>query len=355
METFSDDLPLGPTLGALARIVDRCAPPEDMMRHLFLLSTLSLATLVGVSGCSSEEYYCDESGCYFCDGLGCREVDPPDRPMCRGDFECPEGSICTDLGCVDECAGDADCPDGTVCRSGMCVGPTEPDPDPNPGVCERNADCDAGLVCRDGICTPDDVSCGETGCSCEATGMCSDGFTCLDGECREDEDLCRFNTECGGDGRICLDGRCTTGCETSAECVGGQICIDNFCQDDTAPVPECVRNETCETGEVCEDGRCVAECDRDRDCGDGLYCRSGRCAVDDRPRPFCEVDADCRFACVNGVCRTPCETSRMCAEVDVQFSVCFEDYCATANEATSDCSISADCASGRECIDGICR
>ncbi len=205
------------------------------------------------------------------------------------------------------------------------------------------------------ICTPDDVSCGETGCSCEATGMCSDGFTCLDGECREDEDLCRFNTECGGDGRICLDGRCTTGCETSAECVGGQICIDNFCQDDTAPVPECVRNETCETGEVCEDGRCVAECDRDRDCGDGLYCRSGRCAVDDRPRPFCEVDADCRFACVNGVCRTPCETSRMCAEVDVQFSACFEDYCATANEATRDCSISADCASGRECIDGSCR
>lgn len=327
------------------------------MRHLYLLTTLSLSALVMASGCKSEEYYCDETGCYYCDGLGCREVDPPDRPMCRGDFECPEGSVCTSAGCVDECADDGDCPDGTICRSGMCVGPTEPDPDPNPGTCELNADCgDPALVCRDGVCVEDDVSCGDAGCSCVDTGMCSAGFTCLDGECRADDDVCRFNTECGGDGRICVDGRCTTGCETARDCVGDQVCTDGFCRPrPPATEPECRTNDACATGEFCEDGRCVAECTSDAMCADGLYCRAGRCVVDDRPRPFCETDADCRFACVNGVCRTPCETSRECAEVDVQFSVCFESFCSTANEATSDCAISEDCAEGRECIDGICR
>ena len=86
------------------------------MRHvhrLHLLSAFAFAAMAfAFAGCSSESYYCDDTGCFYCDGLGCREVDPPDRPECRGDFECPDGTMCTDLGCVAACMDDGDCPDG---------------------------------------------------------------------------------------------------------------------------------------------------------------------------------------------------------------------------------------------------
>ncbi|MEM9069462.1 MAG: hypothetical protein AAGE52_13190 [Myxococcota bacterium] len=325
------------------------------MRHIQFIALLALGALPVVAGCSSDNYFCNDEGCFFCDGLGCREVEPPERPTCRGDFECPEGTMCTDLGCVAECDGDSDCPDGTECRAGSCVGPTEPDPDPRPGTCERNADCgDESLVCRDGMCMPDDRSCGEVGCSCEETGECSDGFVCLEGECRADEDVCRFNTECGV-GRQCVDGACVEACGPEVPCETG-TCVNGFCRDIRPPTGECTRDDQCDAGETCIDSSCVDTCMSDAECGEGRYCDGNRCRVDTRPRPFCTVDSECRFRCVNGVCRTPCDNSTECARVDVQFSICLEEnYCATANEATTDCAISSDCADSEECIDGICR
>ena len=322
------------------------------------LTTVLASALFALSGCCSDSYFCDDNGCFYCDGLGCREVDPPERPTCRGDFECPEGTLCTDLGCIEECSEDSDCPDGTVCRDAMCVGPTEPDPDPRPGTCTLNSDCgDPDLVCRDGMCVPNDVSCGELGCSCEDTGECSEGFTCLDGECRADENVCQFNFECGA-GRLCVDGRCTSECGPDVgPCPEGQRCDDGYCREIPPTPGECMRDADCSGDQICIDSSCVDGCTGDAECGEGRYCAGGRCRVDDRPTAFCTTDADCRFICVDGVCRTPCETSTECARVDVQFSVCLspESYCGTTNEATSDCAISADCAGGEECIDGICR
>src|SRR5688500_4955705 len=97
------------------------------VNRLLGLGWVVAVMLIG-SGCSSEEYYCDDSGCWYCDGVSCRRVDPPPRPDCMTDADCPTGSTCTSLGCTEGCASDADCPEGTTCRESMCVGPTEPDP-----------------------------------------------------------------------------------------------------------------------------------------------------------------------------------------------------------------------------------
>ena len=243
----------------------------------------------------------------------------------------------------------------TVCRDGACVGPTEPTPVEMPGTCVRNADCDDdGLVCRDGMCVMDDRSCGDAGCSCADTGMCSEGFTCIADECRPDEDVCRFNTECG-ESRVCIDGRCAAECTENADCPTGQMCESGVCRDIPPNVGECDADNPCDDGFTCVDAVCRESCSADSECGEGRYCDAGTCRVDDRASPFCTDDSECRFACINGLCRTPCETSMECSRVDVQFNFCLENYCATTNEATSDCATSSDCSGSRECVDGICR
>jgi hypothetical protein len=326
-----------------------------------------LLSLGAAAGCASEEYYCDDTGCYYCDGVGCRSVDPPERAPCRGDFECAEGQICTTTGCIPTCGGDGECAEGTSCSldltrgggGGLCVGPNE-DPEPKPGTCERNADCDdPTLVCRDGLCQPDDRSCGSTGCSCTASSGCDDGFLCLDGECRAESDTCQFSYECSGpDGRNaeCVDGECVLQCSEDADCAAGQRCSEGQCVD-REPMTGCVKNEDCGAAGVCQDGACFVGCDEDSDCGAGQYCPDGICRVDTRPQPFCTSDAQCQpgHPCVGGICRTPCDTDTECLMFDVQFSLCRESFCKTSNEVTSDCRTSADCESGEECVDGICR
>lgn len=312
-------------------------------------------------GCASENYFCDETGCYYCDGLGCREVDPPTRPGCLGDFECAAGTVCTDTGCAATCERNGDCAEGTECRDAVsiCLGPTEPPPVLTPGDCTRNADCGAsGLVCRDGMCIVDDVTCGDAGCDCSETATCSSGFTCLDGECRADEDTCQFNHECG-EGRSCVDGRCTEGCGTAADCLSGQTCTDGFCRDIPPLTGECTADADCPgAGAICIDSTCFAGCTADTDCDAGRYCAEGTCRTDDRPRPFCIDDSECEpgHPCIGGICRTPCADNESCLRFDVQFNFCLEGFCATTNEATSDCAVTADCSDATdECIDGICR
>jgi len=185
------------------------------MRTLQILGFLLTASFV-LSACGSEDYYCDDTGCFYCDGLGCRPVDAPTRPTCLGDYECAAGTVCTDAGCVAECSSNSDCPQGTTCRDGACLNPRETAPIPTPGSCTATADCAAsGVICVDGMCVPD-TACGEAGCDCSTTGACSTGFSCISGECRVDADICHFNAECGA-GRLCVDGACTLGCDTAAD------------------------------------------------------------------------------------------------------------------------------------------
>jgi hypothetical protein len=325
---------------------------------LFALVSLGLL----VAGCAREDSFCDSEGCYVCDGLGCREAEPPERTQCRGDFECEQGTVCTDMGCVSTCSSEDGCPEGTLCRQvseglEMCLSPTEPSPEPQPGECERSEDCgDPGLICRDGLCEPDDRECGDAGCDCSETGACSEGFYCIDGQCRSEENVCRFNTECGPD-RVCLDGECAAECGPDRACPQGQQCEEGICRDLEPPTGECTENADCGQGGVCVDSTCYDACEAHADCGDGRYCRDGVCRIDDRPHPFCAGDADCQpgHPCINGACRTPCDTDEECLRYDVQFRVCLDGFCATTNEATANCTTSEDCSSGAECIDGVCQ
>jgi len=324
---------------------------EKRMMRALMFTTLVLTAFSALgSGCSSEDYFCDDSGCYYCDGLGCRPVDPPDRPPCVGDYECPAGTACTDLGCVGECTSDDECEMGTECRSGSCVAPTEPIPVPNPGVCTTNDECLAsGLVCLDGVCTPDDSV-------CSADTDCAAGELCISGECLADDERCQFDHECG-EGRSCINSECVTGCTDASSCDAGFMCLAGVC---TPPITEgCTSNAACGGDSVCVDGACRPECAVDTDCGDGFRCSTaGACVVDTRPRPFCSNDSECMEGrvCRSGVCRTPCETSEQCRRFDVQFNVCSEEsLCITTNEATSDCATQSDCLTGQSCSDGICR
>jgi Cys-rich repeat protein len=135
------------------------------------------------------------------------------------------------------------------------------------------------------------------------------------------------------------------------------MCVDGFCEEITPPAGDCATNADCGAGRVCRDTRCYAECATDAMCGAGNYCLEGRCRFDDRPRPSCGASATCAMGsvCRNGSCRIPCATADECLRFDVQYNFCLEGFCATTNEATSNCMSATDCSAGSQCVDGICR
>jgi hypothetical protein len=103
---------------------------------LFVVGGLVLSSLAqgGCSGCN-EEYYCDETGCFWCDSYGCRPVDPPEVAECsHGDWECPaDRPFCTADGyCVATCSTDEECPTGLRCVEGFCLLPDAVTPPPLP-------------------------------------------------------------------------------------------------------------------------------------------------------------------------------------------------------------------------------
>ncbi len=322
----------------------------------FTAYLIAASAALVASGCVCEDYYCDESGCYFCDGIGCRAVDPPARPDCDGDFECGSSTMCTNLGCTSMCETDGDCPQGTHCDQGLCVNPTEGRPTPRPGMCTRNSECDpdgdGDAACVDGKCQRRMESRG-----CEENDECESGQVCRAGECVDEEDACQFNYECG-EGKVCADGACTTECDAARPCASGFACTDGVCVEMPA-TGQCTNNAACGEGKVCIDSTCYDSCTTDATCGMGRYCADGVCRVDNRPQRFCSSDADCRpgHTCdlEHDICRTPCETHNDCLRFDVQFNVCQERFCVTTNEATAECLTSPDCSSGKTCLDGICR
>jgi hypothetical protein len=164
----------------------------------------------------------------------------------------------------------------------------------------------------------DGLGCREVGDGrqCSGDDDCEVGEYCSAGACIVEGAVCQFNHECGA-GRVCLDGGCTDGCAVDDDCTGdGQVCVSGACR-----------------------------------------CESEPCDIDDTPRPFCLSDAECAqgHPCVGGICRTTCDTHETCLQYDVHFNFCLDGYCATTNEVTSDCFLSADCDGGQECIDGVCR
>jgi Cys-rich repeat protein len=354
--------------------------PQPLSRLSFPLARLAVPlALVSFSllgACSNQEYSeCNDEGCFYCDGVGCRTAPPPGRAACDCGRPCADGSRCDEtLGCVIECSVAAECPSGSTCVGGLCLGFSAPrvreafteldcscSSDDECGDllciegmcrmgCRTSDDCDAGFACVDATCVPTVTP------DCDAERPCSAGLECVAGECRAPAATCQFSSECGT-GRVCVNQQCTTECDAARPCAtAGTTCVDGFCVE-TPPVGECVVNADCGEGRVCRDGACFDECSTDAECGTGRYCLEGRCRVDDRPRPSCDATRSCATGsvCLNGTCRIPCSTAPECAMFDVQYNFCLMGLCATTNEATSDCSAQADCMAGQSCVDGICR
>lgn len=349
-------------------------------RVLLAVSLLGLASF-SLVGCNNESRYCDDTGCYFCDGLGCRLVNPPTRTTCACATDCGSGSSCTSLGCTQTCVEGTICSDGTACRSGFCLGPREPLPTAQDCTCTTTAecsrfgprlvclpqatgagrcglgctsqaDCTTGNSCVNGMCMPN-----QTQVGCDATHPCATGSTCVGGSCVPDAQICQFSTECGA-GRICVNQQCTAACSATNPCVGSATCgADGFCHEVIPPPTGCSTATDCASGQTCVDGRCFSGCAVDSDCPHGDYCDAGVCRLDTRTNPACGNGRPCASGsvCHNGACRSPCTQDAQCPLFDVQTNFCIDMVCATTNEATSNCASAADCMGGEICVDGNCR
>lgn len=333
---------------------------------LVVLSVAAMGTAM-LGGCRGEDYYCDNTGCFYCDGVGCRNVNPPTRGPCTGDYQCQAGQVCTSAGCATTCTSDTDCPRGTVCApaSGtaprICVAPTEMPPTRTPGSCSSNADCTGNAVCIDGTCRT------STTPACNVDADCTGGNICINHTCTARTNTCQFNNQCGA-GRVCVNSECRAACGATSPCPTGQTCnASSFCED--APSTSCVHDAECGTGQHCLNGECLQACVAgSMGCNSSeLYCSDqGVCLPDTRPRPFCTSDSQCApgSACVNGVCRAPCMTDLQCQMRDVTYRNCghipnqpsiTQTYCLTDSERAPTCTLQSDCTRGQSCLDGICR
>ncbi|MBI5502736.1 MAG: hypothetical protein HY907_20990 [Deltaproteobacteria bacterium] len=229
--------------------------------RLFVVGGLALAALSqgACSGCN-EEYYCDESGCYWCDSYGCRPVDPPPAAECsHGDWECPsDRPLCTEAGfCVAECTADSDCPAGLRCVGARCLEPVTDE-------CVVDTDCDAAEHCADGVCVPNDHpgTC-TTDAECAAGEVCSGSGNCLPAG----TDACAANPDCAA-GEVC-------DIETH-ECVPAPT--DGGTDGPPPPPPQCLSNADCPTHYLCIDAVCKLPCTTDAQCGLGCSCVGGFCS-----------------------------------------------------------------------------
>ena len=363
-------------------------------RVLLAIGLLSLAS-VSLIGCNNESSYCDDTGCYFCDGLGCRLVNPPTRGTCTCGSACLTGSACTSLGCTVTCTTDAGCPMGTRCAAAVsgasvryCLGPREPAPTATDCSCTSDAmcthfganyvcgpaaaggrqcqigcnaanPCPMGQTCIDTMCRP---IVNPVGCP---TVACATGEVCLDGSCHAQTSTCQFNTECNGviASRVCVNQQCTTAC-TAGSCPSGSTCgTDGFCHETIPPVTGCTTGADCTgAGATCVNGRCFAGCDATHPCPAGDFCDAGVCRLDTRPAPGCGNGRPCTGAavCHNGACRNPCTMDSDCPRFDVQTPFCIPPgpmgVCSTTAEATSNCTSAAMChVAGQACVNGTCH
>lgn len=342
------------------------------MRSTQALTFTLFIVAICASGCSRERLRCYETaasspfgraGCYYCDGLGCREVDPGDRPLCSSDSDCGAGQLCSAAGCIDQCSGAVDCGGGYVCNGSLCLEPGEEIPVLTPGTCVESAGCADGRICIDGRCTvvPPPPSCSRDSDCSGATPLCDDASgTCV---------ACRFADECGA-GATCVDAECREACGIDNPCGAGLRCNGSFCEAIPPETGMCTSDASCPGGHTCIDGVCVAHCTSDAGCGAGFICdlALGACEPGIVPNPFCRIDSDCSgdSRCIVGACRVTCPGSgrtgnEYCLRADVGLPFCVDfreqsvSVCVTSQIATSNCGTSAECDAGEHCIDGACR
>lgn len=289
--------------------------------------------------------------------------DPVERDVfvsCLNDFDCPADTFC-DPGsnaCVaydfGVCLTDGDCPVGSYCdlADGGCYIPPVAD-------CRADQDCTSGFECdfRD-TCRP------ETPGACLGDEDCSTGDLCVENLCTVLEDTCQFDFQCAA-GFACANNRCRLLCGPDTDCPSGTRCEESLCLPN---VGECIDSSECQDLTTnCVEGICLRRCDAGCDaatevCDDQGFCRPRTSPDPNAPTPFCRTDADCDGSlCVEGSCRIECDITApspddLCASYDGQVPLCGPDnLCYAESELLSDCRTQSECATGQDCIDGICR
>jgi hypothetical protein len=176
--------------------------------------------------------------------------------------------------------------------------------DPLGAQCELTSECDAPLVCRIGFCRNE----------CATSRDCGAGLVCLLdnqglGACQlPDERSCDRDSDCP-DILVCRMSQCTNECNCPdgevpcADCVPGAACVTDTASSMRGCVDSarsCVWDTDCPTGTVCLDERCRPECRVQADCRSGLSCVLGVFSTD----PFAP-DGGTATACVCGLVDPP--------------------------------------------------
>jgi hypothetical protein len=205
------------------------------------------------------------------------------KTTCTGDGDCLAPNRCMGGSCGLKALG-ATCASGTECDSGACTN----------GVCCTSGACGSCRSCNvggragtcqpvppgapdpAGVCATDPAaSCGRTG-SCDGAGACAvyaAGTVCADAVCSGNAVMAA--STCDGSGRcvagalgadcapyLCNGGACSTGCETSAQCVPPATCSGAVCRRKAL-------GAACTSGAECDSGACV----------DGACCSSPACGT----------------------------------------------------------------------------
>ena len=361
----------------------RCLSTALMLVPLLALSGCHL--MFGPEGGQSDGWtYCDRDGCVKCNIDGC---DLP-KSQCDPDLPydtCPSGSYCDPGRRVcrgTTCTKAADCGSGYICHSGVCV--------PQRVPCGGHGDCGPGAYCSNGTCKPSDtckkdsdcVRLGDFECSpsgtcvprtpapttCTKAADCSGGF-CVNGACGSctgdcgGGKTCQLGRHCAN-GRVCLDGQCTNSCTKESQCASGQTCKSGTCIARTTA--QCKTDAQCGKGTICVNQVCHPDCTASGTCAKAGDACSATISLEGGPARFCTADhsakLECKVTsectggetCVNGVCRTACQTDKDCKVCD-DGPVCGKGgYCMTQKESTATCVRNSQCSGGKACLNGQC-
>ncbi len=245
------------------------------------LGLAAMAALIAAS-CAGDSYFCDDEGCYYCDGFGCREAEH-NFPACDFGSECAADEVCTEAGCVRTCESDDDCPAGTLCRPdlGWCLRPDDDVPAQRPDICGTDRDCGEGEFCAsDGRCL------GEG--ACDEAHPCADGFVCEGFACVEDGAAdgdvdADVDSDIDADVDSDIDADVDSDIDADVDSdIDADVDSDVDADGDIdPPPPECRLTSECVDargpGWECWDGLCKLSCEFDWECGPSCTCVDGFC------------------------------------------------------------------------------
>jgi hypothetical protein len=247
------------------------------------------------------------------------------------DGECPAEAPST-CGRLGGCSGNRSCslhPEGTVCLAAFCSGNTSN----LARTCNGNGAClDRGTqACSPYTCNP---STGLCRASCAGDEDCIAGYACAGGVCKK-----ALGQGCSGD-LECASGFCADGVCCESRCNGiCEKCNQSPRQGYCDPVPagtdpdnECPTDapSSCQRTGFCSGSRSCA-----------LYASGTVCLA-----PFCSGN-------VSNLART-CNGTGTCQEGGTL--ACAPYICDSASGlCKTSCSTSADCQSGYECLNNVCK